>query len=66
MSIENTIAQSSSELFLEFITRNMPVWFQEGGIVMWLLLLISFFATVVTLERLFFWGFYYSQNEHLA
>ncbi|MDA7746819.1 MotA/TolQ/ExbB proton channel family protein [Psychromonas sp.] len=63
MSIEKTITQPS---FLELMTQNMPLWFQQGGVVMWLLLLISFFSTMVTLERVFVWAFYYSQKERFA
>jgi biopolymer transport protein ExbB/TolQ len=50
--------------FLQQINQFMPLWFQQGGIVMWLLLLTSFLATIVTLERLFVWTHYYMKQEH--
>ena len=49
---------------LQQIDQTMPLWFQQGGVVMWLLLLTSFLATIVTLERLFVWTHYYLKQEH--
>ncbi len=49
--------------FLQHIQLSMPTWFQQGGIVMWLLLLASFLVTIVTLERGFTWILYYLQKE---
>jgi biopolymer transport protein ExbB len=44
----------------------MPQWFQQGGIVMWLLLLASFLSCIVTLERLFIWANYHFKRERFA
>lgn len=48
------------------IHQSMPQWFQQGGIVMWLLLLASFLTTVVTIERLFIWSYYALKREQIA
>ncbi|MCG6201634.1 MotA/TolQ/ExbB proton channel family protein [Psychromonas antarctica] len=56
----NTLASSS--IFQE-IQQTMPQWFQQGGVVMWLLLLASFLTTLVTLERLSVWINYYFTRE---
>lgn len=53
---------TATSLF-EKIVLLMPEWFQQGGVVMWLLLLTSFISTVVTLERLFVWFKYYVNKE---
>ena len=56
----NTV--TSASIFQE-IQQTMPQWFQQGGIVMWLLLLASFFSSIVTLERIFIWGNYHFKQE---
>lgn len=66
MSLETTSTALSPMPFLESMTQSMPLWFQQGGVVMWLLLLISFLTTIVTLERLFVWTLYSFQKEHTA
>ena len=63
MSINTSMPQSNFLSLLDPITHTMPTWFQEGGVVMWPLLLISFLITVVALERLYFWVIYHSQKE---
>ena len=63
MSITTSMPQSNFLLILDPITQTMPTWFQEGGVVMWPLLLISFLITVVALERLYFWVIYHNQKE---
>ena len=55
----------STTLFQE-IQQTMPQWFQQGGIVMWLLLLASFLTSIVTLERLSVWLGYHLKKEHFA
>ena len=57
----NSLVQIST---LQEVQQAMPQWFQQGGIVMWLLLLPSFLTTIVTLERLFVWTHYYFKREH--
>jgi biopolymer transport protein ExbB/TolQ len=59
----DTIASTS--IFQE-IHQAMPQWFQQGGIVMWLLLLASFLSTVVTLERLYVWAEYHIKQERFV
>lgn len=56
----NTLASIS--LFQQF-QQTMPQWFQQGGVVMWLLLLASFLTSIVTLERIFIWTKYYLTGE---
>lgn len=66
MAVEVTVIKSTAvdlNLFQQ-ITATMPEWFQQGGIVMWLLLLTSFFVTIVTLERIFAWTVYAIKKEH--
>jgi len=53
-------------MIFQEINQSMPHWFQQGGIVMWLLLLASFLTTTVTLERLFAWTFYSQKKERFA
>lgn len=53
-------------LISQEINQSMPQWFQQGGIVMWLLLLASFLTTTVTLERLFAWIVYSLKKERFA
>jgi len=55
----------STTLFQE-IQQTMPQWFQQGGIVMWLLLLASFLTTIVTLERIYVWINYHLKQERFA
>ena len=52
-------------LFQE-IQQTMPLWFQQGGVVMWILLLASFLSTIITLERIFAWLGYYLKRESFA
>lgn len=66
MSIETITDQHSQLPFLESMAQSMPLWFQQGGVVMWLLLFASFLTTIVTLERLFVWILYSMQKEHFA
>lgn len=63
MSIEKMSEKPQVLSLLESMTQSMPLWFQQGGVVMWLLLLTSFLATIVTLERFFVWTVYYYQKE---
>ena len=48
------------------IQHTMPQWFQQGGVVMWLLLFASFLSTIVTLERLFIWINYFLKQERFS
>lgn len=48
------------------LQQAMPQWFQQGGIVMWLLLLASFLSTLVTIERIFVWTHYHFKREHFV
>jgi len=48
------------------IQQAMPLWFQQGGVVMWLLLLASFLTTLITIERLFLWSHYHFKKERYA
>jgi biopolymer transport protein ExbB len=57
------IANASS---FQELQQAMPQWFQQGGIVMWLLLLASFLSTLVTLERIFVWVNYHLKKERFA
>ena len=59
----NTVAGAS--IFQE-IQQTMPQWFQQGGVVMWLLLLASFLSCIVTLERIFIWVNYHLKQERFA
>lgn len=63
MSIETPIQSLS---LLQSMTQTMPLWFQQGGVVMWLLLAVSFLSTIVTLERFFTWATYYYQQERFS
>jgi len=49
--------------WLDPVTQQMPTWFQQGGSIMWLLLLMSIITNVVILERLYFWFIYGLQKE---
>ncbi len=62
-SVSNSFATIS--IFTD-IQQAMPTWFQQGGIVMWLLLLASFLTTTVTLERLFMWAYYALKSDDVA
>ncbi|HEY5715404.1 MAG TPA: MotA/TolQ/ExbB proton channel family protein [Psychromonas sp.] len=64
MALDSTTIIIASSAFLHQINQAMPLWFQQGGLIMWLLLLTSFLATIVTLERSFVWLHYYLQKEH--
>lgn len=66
MAVEVTVIKSTAvdPSFFQQITATMPEWFQQGGVVMWLLLLTSFFVTIITLERLFAWSVYALKKEH--
>lgn len=66
MAVEITVIKSTAvdPTFLQQIVATMPEWFQEGGIVMWLLLLTSFLVTIVTLERAFSWVAYRMKKDH--
>lgn len=59
------MVMDSTMLFQE-IQQTMPRWFQQGGIVMWLLLLASFLTSVVTLERIYVWISYSLKQERFA
>ena len=59
------MVMDSTTLF-QAIQQTMPQWFQQGGIVMWLLLLASFLTTIVTLERIFVWISYHLKQERFA
>ena len=48
------------------LQQAMPLWFQQGGIVMWLLLLASFLSTLVTIERIFSWAHYHFKRERFV
>jgi biopolymer transport protein ExbB/TolQ len=50
--------------FLQQISASMPEWFQQGGVVMWLLLFTSFLVTIISLERIFSWTAYLMKKEH--
>ena len=67
MSIETSL--TSYQSLTSIAPENIPLWFQQGGatgVIMWLLLLLSFITTIVTLERLFFWTVYYFQRERFT
>ena len=64
MALDSTAILMASSAFLQQINQSMPLWFQQGGLIMWLLLLTSFLATLVTLERSFVWLHYHLQKEH--
>ena len=68
MPVEITVIKSIlvEPTFFEKITSTMPEWFQQGGIVMWLLLLTSCLVTTITLERAFTWLSYSIKKEHFA
>lgn len=66
MAVEVTVIKSITvaPTFLQHIIASMPEWFQQGGIVMWILLLTSFIVTIITLERTFAWLIYHIKQEH--
>ncbi|MFT6984921.1 MAG: biopolymer transport protein ExbB/TolQ [Psychromonas sp.] len=63
MAPDSALNTLANILSFEQIQQTMPQWFQQGGIVMWLLLLASFLTTTVTLERFFGWTKYYLTRE---
>jgi len=68
MAVEVTVIKSTAvelDLFQQF-AATMPEWFQQGGMVMWLLLFTSFLVTIVSLERAFAWLSYRLKKEHFA
>lgn len=66
MAMESALNTVTSASIFQEIQQTMPHWFQQGGIVMWLLLLASFFSSIVTLERLFVWGHYHFKQERYS
>ncbi|GLS89688.1 hypothetical protein GCM10007916_07550 [Psychromonas marina] len=68
MAVEVTVIKSTAvELgFFQQFAATMPEWFQQGGMVMWLLLFTSFLVTIVSLERTFSWISYHLKKEHFA
>ncbi|PKH04188.1 MotA/TolQ/ExbB proton channel family protein [Psychromonas sp. MB-3u-54] len=65
MAIDSTTIIAAIFSVVQQLDQAMPLWFQQGGLIMWLLLLTSFLTTVVTLERCFVWLHYYFKKEHL-
>jgi biopolymer transport protein ExbB len=65
MAVEVTVIKSTTvaPTILQQIASSMPEWFQQGGIVMWLLLFTSFLVTIVSLERTFSWFTYLMEKE---
>ena len=65
MAVEVTVIKSTAiaPSVFQQVAVTMPEWFQQGGVVMWLLLLTSFLVTIVTLERSFLWVSYYLKKE---
>lgn len=66
MAIDSATIISASFSVMQQINEAMPLWFQQGGLIMWLLLFTSFLTTVVTLERCFVWTHYHLKKEHFA
>lgn len=64
MAIDSAAIITASFSVMQQINEAMPLWFQQGGLIMWLLLLTSFLTSVVTLERCFVWMHYYLKKEH--
>lgn len=67
MTVQVTVIRSSAvePTLWDQILVVMPAWFQQGGMVMWLLLLTSFLISIVTLERTYFWANYLLKKERL-
>jgi biopolymer transport protein ExbB len=63
---DNGITDITSNSLLENVQHAMPFWFQEGGLIMWALLLLSLITTVITLDRLFNWINYFIKKEDKA
>lgn len=63
MSLDSTLDSLTSVSIFQTIQQTMPHWFQQGGVVMWLLLLASFLSTIVTLDRIFIWLHYHFKKE---
>ena len=66
MAMDSTLNTVAGASVFQGIQQAMPQWFQQGGVVMWLLLLISFLSCIITLERLFVWGRYHLKQERFA
>ncbi|WP_028864566.1 MotA/TolQ/ExbB proton channel family protein [Psychromonas aquimarina] len=64
MALDSTLNTVAGSSLFQQIQQTMPEWFQQGGVVMWLLLVTSFLTTIVTLERCFIWLNYHFQEEH--
>jgi biopolymer transport protein ExbB/TolQ len=66
MAVEVTVIKSTTvdPTFLQQVSASMPEWFQQGGVVMWILLFTSFLVTITTLERTFSWSNYLMKKEH--
>jgi len=64
MAIDSSTIITAGFSVMQQINQAMPLWFQQGGLIMWLLLLTSFLTTIVTLERCFVWTHYYFKKEH--
>ncbi|PKF63130.1 MotA/TolQ/ExbB proton channel family protein [Psychromonas sp. psych-6C06] len=66
MAVEVTVIKSTAvdPTLLQQVAGTMPEWFQQGGMVMWLLLLTSFVVTIITLERASAWVTYLLKKEH--
>jgi len=66
MAVEVTVIKSTAvdPSFFQQLASTMPEWFQQGGVVMWLLLLTSFLVTIITLERASSWVNYLMKKEH--
>ena len=66
MAVEVTVIKSIAvdPTFFQQVAATMPEWFQQGGIVMWLLLFTSFLVTIITLERTSAWITYRIKKEH--
>ncbi|MCP4326528.1 MAG: MotA/TolQ/ExbB proton channel family protein [Alteromonadales bacterium] len=66
MAVEVTVIKSTAvdPTFFQQVASSMPEWFQQGGLVMWLLLLTSFLVTIITLERTSSWVNYLLKKEH--
>ncbi len=63
MTMDSAVNMVAGASIFQEIQHSMPQWFQQGGIVMWLLLLAAFLSTLVTLERLFVWARYHFKAE---
>ena len=66
MAMDSALNTVAGAAIFQEIQQTMPQWFQQGGMVMWLLLLASFLSSIVTLERIFIWGHYHLKQERFA